>query len=167
MKTIRFHLSCKRRNLIYLKALAYFVQKMTNISLQFSFHRLQNQLCLLCSCDKSKISTWTIQQQLFLFNFNLFLPCLSCNLFVLTPRKCCQALFAVSFRCHQKSNYTCFKNTVERKFQMEFRPTHLVFSTTKTIKSVPCKHFKTVSFSMRFRGHETASISNRVRVNGA
>ena len=41
------------------------------------------------------------------------------------------------------------------------------FSTTKTIKSVPFKHFKTVSFSLRFQGHEIASIANRVRVNSA
>ena len=31
----------------------------------------------------------------------------------------------------------------------------------------PCKLFETVSFSMRFPGHETVSIWNRVRVNEA
>ena len=113
----RFHLSCKRRSRIYLKTLAYFVQKLTNISLQFlparvtrdaqvlSFYRLQNQLE---QCNNKYLSS-------------IFFALLV-SLLVLTPRKCCHALFAVSFRCHRKSNYPCFENTVKGKFQMEFRP---------------------------------------------
>ena len=37
----------------------------------------------------------------------------------------------------------------------------------ETVTSVPCERFQTVLFSMRFQGHETVSIGNRVRVNDA
>ena len=44
---------------------------------------------------------------------------------------------------------------------------YTIATLRKTVRRAPCGHFETISFSIRFRGHETVSVSNRVRVNSA
>ena len=44
---------------------------------------------------------------------------------------------------------------------------YTIMSLRKTVRQAPCKHFKTVLFSIWFRDHGTVSIWNRVHVNSA
>ena len=107
---------------------------MINISLQFSFYIIQDQL--FCCAHVTNQNCQLRQYSNKYFSSILTLFCPVCQFIHSHTSKMLSRIVCLwQFRCHRRSKYTCFENTVKGNFQMEFRPTPSCFFINKNSKN--------------------------------